>query len=301
MSWQEARAIADLSGVPSSIIFDSENNIFCATSTGWIIEYSNEGEVLLKKPIHSKGINQITISYDNKFVVTCSDDTTCALMTASTLTKNFTYTGSLGKLIACDISPFSDLICAAGEDMMIHVWFADQTEHATFISAHSDIITSIKFSQDGENVITASLDGLCKIWALYDNQIVLLRTFFSVQMPIMDAVLLPSEKFILTNYADGVLRLYELKSNDIVAQYEMSSGGMTRSMIKYRADGDNIEIVATSCDGVLHTWDFCKRKLISAVPAGKCLCAFDISRDGNILAVCDSGDNCLKVFHRSKQ
>lgn len=297
MTWREASCFDGSSGVLASVALGSDNQIFYGTSSGWIIVSSADGDILTKKPIHSKGINQMAISKDNQYILTCSDDTTCALVAISELTKVITYTGSLGKLVTCDISPHSDLMAAAGEDMMIHIWFADEENHATFISAHTDVITAIKFNQTGDFVITSSLDGLCRVWALCDTQIVLLRTLFSVDVPIMDAILVPSEKFVLTSSSDGILRLYELQNNKLVAEYEGSAKGMMRSTIKWRGDGDNIELIATF-EGKINIWNFCTKELILSIEAGQALCALEISGDGNLLVACDPVSNRAKIFTR---
>jgi WD40 repeat protein len=110
------------------------------TSNGWIILYSLSPDFreIERKPVHSKGINDILFSVDQRYILTCSDDATAALSRTSDLTLVKTYNCSLDALTVCDISKWNDQIISAGLDTMIHIWAATASQQLSFMAARSE-------------------------------------------------------------------------------------------------------------------------------------------------------------------
>ncbi len=72
-------------------------------------------------------------------------------------------------------------------------------------SGHSDIVTSVAFSPDGQLVLTSSPDTTARLW---DTQTgAELRRFSGNSSAIISAAFSPDSRYVLTGSADGAVRL----------------------------------------------------------------------------------------------
>ncbi|CCG82860.1 Ribosome biogenesis protein Sqt1 [Taphrina deformans PYCC 5710] len=71
------------------------------------------------------------------------------------------------------ISPSnSDLCATGGGDDTAYLWSITSGERLSTLSGHSDSITSIEFSFDGQLLATASMDGTIRIWTLQGERVI---------------------------------------------------------------------------------------------------------------------------------
>jgi COMPASS component SWD3 len=274
------------------------------TSTGWIILYRVNPDLteVARKPVHSRGINEILFSSDQKYILTCSDDATVGLSRSSDLSKVNTYNGSLDAVIGCDISPLNDQIVAAGLDTMIHIWATTAAEQLSFIPAHTEPITSIHFNSDGEFVITSSLDGLCRIWC--PRLLSLLRTYTQVEaqcVPVLFATLVPSESCFLAAYSGGAVKIYDTTSAKVLGSFSGVINDRNPTVIQFgvRQDGGpQIEVVMPSEDGFVRCWDFCTQQPQWELKVGEGGLNVRLSSDGSLLAVIVNGTNSVHLCRR---
>lgn len=76
-----------------------------------------------------------------------------------------TYFGHQQPIFSVALHPVDPLIAiSGGEDDMGHIWRTDTGETVAQLAGHTDSVTSVGFSFDGEMVATGGMDGLVRVW-----------------------------------------------------------------------------------------------------------------------------------------
>jgi WD40 repeat protein len=310
----EQRGFADAKiGAFSTLAFSPDDQFLAAgTSAGWVVLFcvSPVFAEVTKTAAHSKGVNHILFSKDSQFIITCSDDkTVVALHNDQKLSHISSYEGAIGPLIACDISTRNDKIVAGGFDTILHLWATTQSIQLTSVSAHTDVITSIQFTSDAQYVLTASLDGLARIWSL--KGMVVLRTYLCKVEPIMCALLLPSESAFLALYSGSDASIVVVKA-DRTAEAEVDPNLGTDGDILAQFDGPlkincptslcvgATEVVAASEDGTVMAWAFETQEPVWTLPVGRPgILKMALSANGALLAAGCVSDRKITLWSRN--
>ena len=292
------------SGYFSALAASSQGKrVFAGTTTGWIcaINTRRQTAIELRRPIHSKGINHIAVSRESILLVTCSDDATVAVVIAKQLFKKRSYTGSLGPLRTCAVSNSADMICAAGDDMMLHLWMTNKSEQFAFVPAHSAPITSVQFSTDGDFIVSCSADGLTRLWAIYGQEIVLLRTFMYNGEPAVQTRLMIGGDFLITKYRTGELLLFEVATGKVTTKFiGRSACDVPMNFVVHALVNSKIEIISVGLDGDICAWNFCSKDVMWTlkIPNLQGPGSITTSYTGKVLAYVNFQDKRLFVFKR---
>ena len=81
----------------------------------------------------------------------------------------------------------------------------NQIPQLTIPVGHSDDITTVAFSPDGQYILTAGLDRTAKLWNRQGQELV---TFSQHSGYILDATFSPDGQYIITASADGTARIW---------------------------------------------------------------------------------------------
>src|SRR5262249_19658832 len=90
---------------------------------------------------------------------------------------------------------------------------------------HSQPVTSVAFSSDGERVLSASADESVRLWNLKNGQIV--RRLDGHRAAVYAAVFSRKGSHILSGGADGVVRLWDLEAGPQPSNRKIRRGGAT--------------------------------------------------------------------------
>lgn len=70
-----------------------------------------------------------------------------------------------GAVFAVALHPIDSLVaCSGGEDDLGHLWRTDTGAMLAKLEGHTDSVTSVGFSHDGEMVATGGMDGKVRVW-----------------------------------------------------------------------------------------------------------------------------------------
>lgn len=112
-------------------------------------------------------INGLSIDATNKFAVTSGQDKRVNVWNVlSGKHVRAYFQDSWGELYKCDIDPSGMFIATCGFDKMIRILDFFSGEVVTEFYGHSELITAIKFSPDGKNLMSISGDGCVCQWKL---------------------------------------------------------------------------------------------------------------------------------------
>lgn len=78
------------------------------------------------------------------------------------------HLGSRPRVVA--MSPRGDAFAAAGEDQRIVVWSMDETPAAMELKGHTGAVNTLKFSADGQRIVSGGDDRIVRIWSLAEKR-----------------------------------------------------------------------------------------------------------------------------------
>ncbi len=120
----------------------------------------------LKKQRHSKGVESVAVSPDNKTIVSGSKDKTIKVWDLETKKIKFTLEGHKGWVYCVAISPDGSTIVSCSRDKTIRVWDLYTGECIRILEGHTDWVYSVAISPDGKTLVSCSRDKTVKIWGL---------------------------------------------------------------------------------------------------------------------------------------
>jgi len=102
-----------------------------------------------------------------------------------------------------------DLLIFTTDDYSIWIWNYAYEKIVQKLKGHSDVITSIKISNDGNKIVTSSLDKTIKIWNLSGT---LIHTFKGHLAGITSFSISPNDEIIVSWSDDYDIKIWDLKT-----------------------------------------------------------------------------------------
>lgn len=118
------------------------------------------------------------------------------------------------------------------------------------------LICSVAFSPDNSKLITASSDGLAKVWDVHTGD--LLFTLEGHNKAVMTAEFSLDGAWILTGSLDGSVRIYGASDGGYFWRVNFREGEVTSAHFS----ADSQHLVATSNGGEIQMWDVNRKKLL---------------------------------------
>ncbi len=115
------------------------------------------------------------------------------------------------------------------------------------VTAHSDNVVGASFSPDGLQIVTACMDGFCRIWETATGELV---KSIPHKIAVRSAQYSPDGSLILTSAADGVARVWSPPGCLLRADLR----GHSETLTEARFSNDGAYIVTTSRDGTARVY-----------------------------------------------
>lgn len=156
------------------------------------------------------------------------------------------------------------------------------------LTGHTNEVTSVAFSQDGQILISGSADKTIKLWNLKTGQ--LIRTLRGHTQTINRVVVSPDGQFIASGGStDTTIKLWNLKTGQLIRTFQ--DGGQVGS-VRFSPDGKNLiaaSLVPNSVDGRIQVWQVGTGKLIHRSPNITWRAGIHVSPDGKTYAIAGNG------------
>jgi|GEM_PF-2400752 len=169
---------------------------------------------------------------------------------------------------AIAISPDGKTLATAGDDHVIRVWDASSLKWLREIRAHTAQVYSLDFSVDGNLLASASFDGTVRVWNAHT--FALMRLFKAEDdkgpVKLYDAAFEPlsNPQYVDAVGADGAVRIWDLRSGQLVGEPRVSSGnGVPAASLSFAPD-ESGTFVTANFDGTIK---FFEPGRIDAIPA----------------------------------
>lgn len=231
---------------------------------------------------HTAGINDVCWSTDSVYVASCSDDQTVKVwnvVSGGTLVRD--YAGQHTSYVLClAFNPQSTLIVSGGFDETVRLWNVSQRArrqpdgsaqyacHRT-IAAHSEAVSSVGFNRDGTMIVSASYDGLIRLWDTTTGQC--LKTLVhKEQSPIGSVQFTPNSAHLLCTSLDSTIRLWDTYNAKILKTYTAHTNAKFPIRAAFfRASPAQIYVVSGSEDDTngVYFWDLQSKSVTHTLSA----------------------------------
>ncbi|KAJ7364051.1 ribosome biogenesis protein Sqt1 [Mycena albidolilacea] len=150
--------------------------------------------------------------------------------------------------------PTEGLAASGGEDDLGYVWDITDGEVIVKLTGHTDSVTSVAWSTDGEMIATGGMDGKIRVWRRVGTENY--RTWeILTQLEGPDEVMFirwhPKGSVLLAGSNDSTLWLWQLPSGNTMQVFAGHTGAVQCG--EFTPDGKRI--VTACADGILILWD----------------------------------------------
>jgi len=148
------------------------NLIIIAYQSGLIVKFNLAEDILERefKSIHSAPISYLKINLSGTLLATGSSDGTIKLWNLKNHYCSHNLRGVNGVVSCIEFKESSGrvlLFCSAGDDN-IHVFDIDANKRIAKLTTHCSTITDMKFSHDGDKLISVGRDKIAVVWDTSD-------------------------------------------------------------------------------------------------------------------------------------
>ncbi|KAJ1611451.1 WD repeat-containing protein [Cryptosporidium canis] len=113
---------------------------------------------------HKKEINHLSISHNDKFIATCSEDRTIKVWSFPDLKLLGTCKGHTGGVWQSNFSPIEKVIASSSSDSTIKIWNLNTFQCDKTLQGHDGSVLQVDFLGNGLQVISCGSDNLIKLW-----------------------------------------------------------------------------------------------------------------------------------------
>ncbi|XP_039050861.1 angio-associated migratory cell protein isoform X2 [Hibiscus syriacus] len=159
------------------------------------------------------------------------------------------FTGHTGELYAVACSPTDPvLVATGGGDDKGFLWKIGHADWAAELQGHTDSVSSLAFSHDGQLLVTGSFDGLVKVWDTSGN---LKNTLEGPGAGIEWVKWHPKGHLILVGFEDCTVWMWNADSGNFLSVF--SGHGASVTCGDFTPDGKTI--CTGSEDATLRIWN----------------------------------------------
>lgn len=208
--------------------------------------------------------------------------------------KGYTLHKSPG-VLSLDIDNFKDIIATGGADTNAVVFDRLSRKIVSELSGHSKQVTSVKFANKGELVVTGSGDNTVRVWKKSEKGSYKCKKILGHHTAEVRAVTIhPSQKYFVTASLDRTWKFYDLSSESLIAQVSCCMESESVSTAVFHPDGHIFGTCFAS--GFVSFWDVAKQDEILKIDAhkGRPVTSIAFSENGYTLATAAS--ECVKLW-----
>ncbi|XP_055548480.1 transducin beta-like protein 3 [Wyeomyia smithii] len=127
---------------------------------------------LLTELAHEKDINSVSISPNDEFVATGSQDKTAKLWDVKTLNLIGVFRGHRRGIWAVRFSPVDQILLTNAADCCIKLWSLTDMTCLKTLEGHESSVLRVEFLSNGMQLLSAGADGLLKLWSIKTSECV---------------------------------------------------------------------------------------------------------------------------------
>lgn len=155
---------------------------------------------------HQKDINSVTISPNDKFIATGSQDKTAKLWSADDLQLLGVFNGHRRGVWCVRFSPIDQVLLTTSADCTIKIWSLSDLSCLKTLQGHESSVLKAEFMSRGMQLITAGGDGLLKLWCIKTSECVC--TLDKHESRVWALAVSKDEKYVISGGSDSSLVIW---------------------------------------------------------------------------------------------
>jgi len=267
----------------TAILTSSDDN----TAKTWNVNYGKINHVF---QAHTNIVEDAKYLSDTKKVLTISGDATAILWDneSGKISKHFEG-GHRNRISILDISKDETKFLTSSSDFTTVVWDINDIEKPILLPDNDFIVSSARFSPDGNKVVTSDLDDKTFIFDLKKVDAIELKGYPS---SIISTCFSPNGENIVTSGFNPVVRVWNSTTGKLLSELIGHSGPVT--VVKYSQDGS--KILTASDDKTARIWHTETAKQFAELKKHTAeVQVADFSPDGKKILT-GSNDNTVKIW-----
>lgn len=218
-----------------------------------------KGRTLFILKGHSGGVNSVAFNPKSPGqIVTGSDDFTARVWSLGGERLQPELRGHVGGASCAVFGPDEKgrKVVTAGFDGQLRLWDARtgisnllESRTRAALRRHTERVTSVAYSRDGNSLVTASLDDTAIVWRL--NEAGYAALLLPHEKAVYKAAFSPNGERVVTASADDIVRIWDLSTGKIAMQLPKQQGIINSA--EYSPDG--LSIVTAGSDAIVRIWD----------------------------------------------
>jgi WD40 repeat protein/mono/diheme cytochrome c family protein len=160
-------------------------------------------------------------------------------------------------ILAVAFSPDGKKLATASADKFIKIYDTSNWQLERKLEGHLHHVLSIVWHHEGKILVSASADGTIKVWDTLEGQS---TKTIALNKEVTDVAFVGKSNRIISSAIDGVARLNDITSNDVVRSFQ----GAKDALHSVAISADEKTVVAVGEEGLAYSWNIEDGKLIEA-------------------------------------
>ena len=199
---------------------------------------------------HSGPIYSTSISPDNRYILSCSEDKSVRLWQASSGQNLVTYRGHNYPVWDVAWSPLGHYFATASHDRTARMWSTDHIYPLRILAGHLSSVDHVVFHPNCNYVATGSVDKTCRLWDITHGECV--RLFKGHRSPISCLVISPCGKLLASGSDSGELLVWDMASSKCIFELPGHEGGVLSAEFSC---GEGSLLASGGQDCTVRLWD----------------------------------------------
>lgn len=239
----------------NTIQASSDGSFFATGSTDKKIMLfnSSNGKLLQTFTGSTQSIMYTEFNTSDEFLLGASNDNSVKIWNLKTSRLKDTLTGHIGKIYSAKFTPDASKILSGSHDRTLKIWDLHRSICTRTVFTYSSCNDVCIIDPDATNVASGHLDHAIRFWDMRSgNCIKELSGVHSGQVTGLSVS--PDGLKILSNSRDNTLKLFDLRTYELLYTYEAEGYKVPMNFVKPCFSPDGQFVTAGSADGGLYYW-----------------------------------------------
>lgn len=201
---------------------------------------------------HTGCIYQARFSWDSKFILTCSDDTTVRLWDVDKQTNAALYRGHNYPVWDVDTSAVGDYFASCSQDQTAKLWSTERTYPIRSFVGHTYDVDCVRFHPNTNYLATGSGDKTVRMWSIQDGKSV--RLLPGHKSSILSLAFSPNGMMLASAGEDRRVRVWDLRTGQLFKEFR----GHTDTIYALSFNQSNSLLASGGLDSCIRVWDLRK-------------------------------------------